>query len=155
MPISDEQAAAYLATEYNVFTPKGRFTLRAFRRSSALHRLQLAFNVAGSAFLTAYNPYSELSDEAINRSYQDQLIAEVTDRWKVLFGEGVDPQGRWRAEPSVLVLGISREEAIALGKKYRQNAILVADEEGSTMLLACNLGEQATILRQHKTWCVA
>jgi hypothetical protein len=148
MPISDEQAAAYLATEYNVVTPKGRFTLRAFHRSSALHRLHLAFNVAGSAFLTAFNPYSERSDEVKNQSYQDQLIADVRERWKFLPGEAVDPQGRWPAEPSVLVLGISREEAILLGKKYRQNAILVADEEGNTTLLACDPQEQATILQQ-------
>jgi hypothetical protein len=151
MPISDEQAAAYRATEYNVVTPKGRFTLRAFRRSLTLHRLHLAFNVAGSAFLTAFNPYSERSDAANNQSYQDQLIADVRERWKFLPGEGVDPQGKWPAEPSLLVLGISREESIALGKKYRQNAILVADEEGNTTLLACDPQDQTTILRQNET----
>ena len=147
MPISDEQAVAYLGTDYCVLAPGGRIVLHAFKRSTPLQRLHESQYVLGSAFLTAFNPYSESVDQERNRRYQDQLEADVEQRWRYLSGEGVDPTGAWPAEPSILVLGIERGDALALGRKYRQNAILVADQEGNTELLACKPEDQDTIMR--------
>ena len=45
----------------------------------------------------------------------------------VLFiGEGSDPEGEWPHEPSFLVVGISRAEAEALGRRFGQLAIVYA-----------------------------
>jgi putative PIN family toxin of toxin-antitoxin system len=48
--------------------------------------------------------------------------------WPWLEGEGRDPEGRWVAEPSLLVLGIAREEAQALGRQLEQNAIVFVEK---------------------------
>lgn len=150
MSITDEQAIAYLATEYHVIAPSGRIVLHAFERSMPLQRLHESQGVTGSAFLTAFNPLSEPVDDERNHRYQEGLVADVQQRWKFLPGEGVDPTGVWPAEPSILVLGIERDEALALGRKYRQNAIVVANQEGKTELLACEAEDQATITRHLK-----
>ena len=52
-----------------------------------------------------------------------------------LRGEGVDPSGSWPGEPSVLVLGISAEEAVRLGRAYGQNAIVVAGRDAVARLV--------------------
>jgi hypothetical protein len=117
MPITDEQARAYLATEYHVVAPSGRIVLHALGRSAALQRLQMLHDVTCSAFLTAFNPFSEPADHARNLVNQDHLVADVRERWQFLPGVGVDPTGVWPAEPSILVLGIDRDEALALGRK--------------------------------------
>jgi hypothetical protein len=52
-------------------------------------------------------------------------------------GEGVDPSGKWPAEPSILVLGIKLDEALSIGHRYQQNAILFIGIEGDTNLYDC------------------
>ena len=44
--------------------------------------------------------------------------------YRIYQGEGRDPEGKWRAEPSVLIMGIPLAEAEALARKLEQNAIV-------------------------------
>jgi putative PIN family toxin of toxin-antitoxin system len=48
--------------------------------------------------------------------------------WDFHRGEGRDPQGRWTAEPSLLIAGIGRAQAEALGRRLEQNALLFAEK---------------------------
>jgi len=50
-------------------------------------------------------------------------------------GVGRDPRGEWPAEPSVLVLGISRREAEILGRSYEQNAVVFVERGGAPELV--------------------
>jgi hypothetical protein len=43
-------------------------------------------------------------------------------------GEGRDPAGKWPAEPSVLAVGMSRHEAMVMGRSYEQNAIVFIEK---------------------------
>jgi len=50
-------------------------------------------------------------------------------------GEGRDAEGRWPAEPSLLVIGISRADAEAFGRRFEQNAVLFVERGGVPRLI--------------------
>jgi hypothetical protein len=79
------------------------------------------------AILTAYNPRSMLLPRKVNEQrhlvMRDLLVLGVY-RVEVCVGYEEDPEGTWR-EPSWLVHGMDREEAIAFGRVFRQNTIVV------------------------------
>jgi hypothetical protein len=119
----------YEETEYRVESRDAPLVLRVGRASRELAHLFRDRGVASAAFVSAFNPYSQPSDEAENAAANQRLEGELRQRRLVyLRGVGSDPQGNWR-EPSFLVLGITREEAEALGRAYRQNAIVFADAD--------------------------
>ena len=77
--------------------------------------------------MTAWNPHSAPTSQEVNHLAQRSLLAELAQQaWSLLRGTGVGPDGHWPPEPSVLILGISRAQASALGRSYGQNAIVVA-----------------------------
>ena len=53
------------------------------------------------------------------------LESMYLDKHKLYEGEGVGSDKSWEPEKSFLILGIPLDEAILIGKKYRQNAIVV------------------------------
>jgi hypothetical protein len=79
------------------------------------------------AILTAYNPRSMLLPRKVNEQrhlvMRDLLVLGVY-RVEVCVGYEEDPEGTWR-EPSWLVHGMDREEAMAFGRVFRQNTIVV------------------------------
>ena len=86
------------------------------------------YAATSAAFVTAANPRGERRGAAQNLAAAAALEASLAHPF--LRGEGRDPQGLWPAEPSLLVIGIGRGEAAALGRALRQNAI-VAIERGA------------------------
>lgn len=127
MALDPELIAAYETAEYAV---AGR-VLRVGERSAALDALLEAQGVQGAAFLTAANPRSVRLPARENAARMHALEAAVREGGHAyLHGEGRDPQGKWLAEPSLLVLGMSRAQAEALGRAFGQNAILFI-ERGS------------------------
>ena len=76
-----------------------------------------------------------LSD-AENTERHRVLIADLTEQgYEFLEGEGVDPNGEWPGETSVLVLDIDRASAARLGASYDQNAIVWIDTDAIPRLL--------------------
>ncbi|MFL9897919.1 DUF3293 domain-containing protein [Paraburkholderia fungorum] len=99
-------------------------TLLVDQRNETLAALHEASGVESSAFVTAWNPFSQQCDDETNANRQQALADEL----KVLglrFVQGVGrhPSSTW-AEPSFLVLGISLEAAKQLGGRYEQNAVI-------------------------------
>jgi len=90
-----------------------------------LDRLLDAHKAGTASFVTAANPRGEARPHAENEAATAALKASLALPW--LSGEGRDPEGRWSAEPSVLVLGISRSDAEALGRRLEQNAIVFVE----------------------------
>ena len=79
------------------------------------------------AVLTAYNPRSMLLPRRVNEArhvvLRDLLVLGCY-RVEQCVGYEEDPEGTWR-EPSWLVHGMDRDEAIAFGRVFRQNTIVV------------------------------
>lgn len=128
--------AAYRATRYRVLAEPAPFALRVDMPSQSLAALMRQHGVTTAAYLTAWNPYSERASEADNRAANDELRAALVDADAFIFdGEGVDPDGAWPAEPSFLALGLAFATASELGRRFKQNAILFADDDAVPRLV--------------------
>ena len=81
------------------------------------------------AYLTAWNPGSGKLPDAENRARQDDLKARLKGRHPTIEGLATADDGAW-SEESLLVLGISRADALALAREFGQAAILAGRRGG-------------------------
>jgi|GEM_PF-204483 len=126
---------AYQGTEYRVDGPQG-FTLRIGQRSAELAAAHAAHRANCSAFITAWNPFSEATDDAVNRERQAQLWAELTRRGLHHEpGIGQHPSHQWPGEDSVLVFGLDQEAAKTLAHRFQQNAFVWAGADAVPQLI--------------------
>jgi hypothetical protein len=82
------------------------------------------------AILTAYNPRSMLLPRRVNDTRQQvlrDLLVLGCFRVEHCVGYDEEPEGVWR-EPAWLVHGIERDEAIMVGRTFRQNTIVYCRE---------------------------
>lgn len=126
-------AIDYTAAHYRVFADPP-FMLRVGERSVELDVLLTSHATDTWAFITACNPGSRLLPADENAERMTQLRA-VVKRFTTYPGEGVDPTGEWPGEPSVLVVGIDRGEAVEVAKVFGQNAILVGEQSRAVELV--------------------
>ncbi|MDH5577493.1 MAG: DUF3293 domain-containing protein [Betaproteobacteria bacterium] len=130
MPVGPDLVIAYLSAEYVVYG-EPELVLRIGEPSDGLDALLEAEGADAAAYVTAANPHGRLAGKAENVLASTALLHAQRDAGYACFaGEGRDPQNEWPAEPSVLVVGISRAEAEVLGRSYGQNAIVFV-EKGS------------------------
>jgi len=123
MKATREQVNEYRRSEYVVFFPRAVF--RVGRPSAGLDRLLAAAGAATAAFVTAANPRSEPRPASENLAALRRMRNSLEHPF--LRGEGRSADRRWR-EPSLLVLGIARRDAEALGRAYGQNAIVFVEK---------------------------
>ena len=129
---------AYRETLYLADTPAGRIALRVGQASPALDTLLAARGVHTWAYVTAHNPGSVRGDGDDNHRRQQALEAELEAQGYAAYpGEGVGDDGSWPPEASVLVLGLSREDAVALGRRHGQCAVLWGARGEAARLLVC------------------
>ena len=122
---------AYLGTIYSAQTDAGSIALKVGVKSDEISALLAASGADCAAFITAENPYSEPQAPATNMDRQRRLGEELTALGITYFpgeGQGEDPS--WPAEASFLALGIDREAASDVGRKYGQNAIVWIGSDG-------------------------
>lgn len=127
--IPPDTVQAYRETHYEVQADdtlgNAPFMLKIGEYCEALRDVHARRQVDRSAYLTACNPYSEQYDERRNAASQTGLYAEIEERGLRCFpGVGKHPTGPWPGEDSFLVLGLSLEDAKALGRQFEQNAIV-------------------------------
>ncbi len=127
-PVMDQNLLrSYLATVYEFPTLGG--PLRASLDGDIVADLSTLPELLQRPFVvvTAYNPRSMLLPRKVNEQrhqvMRDLLILGVY-RVEACVGYEEDPEGTWR-EPSWLVHGMEREEAIAFGRVFRQNTVLI------------------------------
>jgi len=97
--------------------------------------------VAGQdwAFVTAANPGSRPLESEENVLRHEQLKARLADCDVVVFeGMGVPDSEGWEPEISLLVLGIGREQAVAIGRAFGQLAIVCGKPGGVAELVECD-----------------
>ncbi len=116
--------AAYVSATYRV-DAASPFVMRVGQPCPRLADLLRQYSRTTAAFLTAWNPGSVPTEIDVNIGAQQRLMHEVTAmgyRW--FEGVGKDASGVWPEEPSVLVIGPSRELARTIARTYGQNAFL-------------------------------
>jgi hypothetical protein len=130
--IPKELLEAYRNTQFMVFSPA--ITIRIGEISESLERLLIAKGIREWVYITSINPYSRIHSKEENEQFFEALKEDVSPYTNYL-GEGVGTDPDWEAEKSLLILGIEREKAIELGKKYGQNAIVFGEAGGEAELL--------------------
>jgi hypothetical protein len=127
VPLAPELLEAYRNTRY-VVLGEPELVLRIGEPNPALDALLDAKGAAAAAYLTASNPRGRVQAESDNAIAAAALRRSLSDAgYACLPGEGRDPEGKWTPEKSVLVLGMAREDAVALGRALDQNAIVFVE----------------------------
>lgn len=90
------------------------------------------------AFITAWNPRSLEKSTEENLTQNKKLKNDISVAGYEFFpGEGKGDDCEWAPEPGFLVLGIPQVQALYLGRKYRQNAIVYGERKLPAQLLFC------------------
>jgi hypothetical protein len=93
------------------------------------------------AYVTASNPGSRRLSDEDNSARQRELEGDVARLGLSAYpGEGVADDGRWAPEPSLLIVGIARGDAVRLGMRYGQAAIVCGELGRAAELVLCTDG---------------
>ncbi len=123
--LPNELLEAYLKTAYVISDEAFNFTLRVNEKNSDLDDLLRLYQKEFAAFLTAYNPRSELLNRSENEKRQRELISILEAKgYQFLGGYGQSQTSDWSPEASVLILGMDLQTASKLARRFEQNAFL-------------------------------
>lgn len=116
--------SVYRSTDYKVSSPSASFVLRVGVYNAPLASLLASSGHSQAAFITAYNPLGKASKPALNTKALTALKLDlVAMGCALLEGVGLGKDG-WDDERGVLALGLRLRKAKALGRKFRQNALV-------------------------------
>ena len=116
---------AYKNTTYLVYSPIGEIDIRIGVMNPLLQQLLLNNSSESWVFITAYNPYSVMQNEDVNTLLNTQLERYLLEKQYLFFkGMGVGDDNSWEPEASFMVLNIRKEDAVKLGRHFKQNAIV-------------------------------
>ena len=115
---------AYLATTYEV--KHLGLQLRIDEENWHLEEFLIDNNVFSYAFISAWNPLSQPLSSSENENRHSKLVDFAKKKqWVFTEGFGIPQNEDWQAEKSLFLLDISRIEAINLGRRFNQNAIVI------------------------------
>lgn len=126
---------AYKNTKYIVFEPT--LTIEIGKLNQEIDEIIIKHNSNAWAFITAYNPYSRVLTNDENRVRHEEL-KDLTKNYMTFEGHGVGEDPTWEAELSLFIIGISKDDALKIGKKFEQNAIVYGKFNNSPELLILN-----------------
>jgi hypothetical protein len=121
---NNELLEAYKATHYTVGTD---MILRINEPCPPLDELLHSYGADAAAYLTAWNPWSEMRSPEANAEANRRLredLDSIPNVVTVLLGKGVDPLGDWPGEESYLAIGLNLSSATDLAERYGQNAFV-------------------------------
>ncbi|RGE41613.1 DUF3293 domain-containing protein [Comamonas testosteroni] len=132
-----ELQQAYRAALYQVFTAEGAIhTLRAGQHNAWLQQALRERQADCACYLTACNPLGKLLGDAENAQRMRELRATLQSQgWQFEDGKGLDPEGLWPGEDSVLIWGMDQRVARQWGQQWQQNALLWCGPDGAPQLL--------------------
>lgn len=126
---------AYKNTKYIVF--EHDLIIKIGKLNQCIDKLILQYNSNEWAFITAFNPYSNVLTEKENQLRHHKL-KELTKNYVTFEGHGVGEDPTWDPELSLLIIGISKDEALIIGKQFEQNAIVYGKINETPQLLILN-----------------
>ena len=122
--INEELINAYRKTEYCIFKPA--IVIKIGELSESLDELLKQYDQQDWTFISACNPYSKILSDTENNERHLHL-KEAMKAYKYFEGEGIGEDLSWKPEKSLLVIGINRENAIEVGRHFKQNAIVIGE----------------------------
>lgn len=129
---------AYRQTSFLVETPGETICIRIGQVEAALENLLESEGARQWAYVTAWNPGSIPLSDNENGIRERELEREVRQAGYAFFrGRGVGADRQWPPEPSLLILGISPDGAVQLGRKYGQVAIVAGQRGEHARLIHC------------------
>lgn len=130
---------AFRNTRFDAEIPSGDLCIRIGERSPRLDALLNSGGHHSWAYITAHNPNGQTASDPENERAQNNLKRDLGSSGFAFYaGEGKADVGDWPAEPSLLVIGIGQSEALMLGNRYGQAAVVVGEQGQPARLLACN-----------------
>lgn len=123
---------AYTQGQYRIHEPKIVFSVGHMPDNLRNYLSWVGCN--HFAFITAYNPYSQELPLQENQQRNRYLLQDLS-WYVVIYGAGGDVDGKREPEESFFVCHMDRETAMALGRKYEQNAILIGNSDEVELLL--------------------
>lgn len=134
--MTPELLESYRNATYELHLPTGTIQLVVDQHCPGLHGLLCASGCARAAWLTAFNPGSQLRADALNVTAQEQLELQLLRSGHNLFpGTATDPAGQWPLEPGFLAIGISRADALSVAREFHQTAILWCEADAVPKLV--------------------
>ena len=131
--------SAYEATAFCATVDGIGIYIRAGDMHPSLDRALEVRSVKTWAYITAWNPGSREFSRLENDMRHECLKNDLTRLgFQVFEGEGQPADSSWSPEQSLLVFGLSAQEAIAIGRRYGQNAIVVGESGCKATLLRCD-----------------
>lgn len=143
--ISEEKCRDYFFAEYRVITPAKVLVLPPLG-ADFLCDLHKSEGVTHSAIISACNPGDSICDAATNAEHHAKLLIKAKEQWRCMPAEFAKTKGSSDVTPAVFILGIERDEALAIGRMFQQTVILFGDHDGSTRLLACRAEDQDSLI---------
>ena len=130
---------AYLSTSYEAMCEGQLIQIKIHALTPALDSTLCQQKCNSWAYITAFNPYSSDSTTAAENRQQNQLLASSIQKLGHPFyhGAGRSMTSDWPPEESFLILGISEPQALKLGRRFRQNAIVYGELQAAAKLLLC------------------
>ena len=129
---------AYEQTDFYVRECTPELCIRIGSHHERLDRMLHEHQCDAWSYITASNPASELLSDDENRSRNRELEALLKSQDLVFYrGEGVGSDSTWPAEASFLILAISREAAVHVGRQFGQNAIICGSPGHAAELVDC------------------
>jgi len=135
---------AYRNATYRVTTAAGNIDLKIGVHNPRLAALLEQRGARSAAFVTACNPHSQRRPRAWNaRASRALRHAASALGLDTLTGVGFDEQETWPGEESLLVLNIDRTQALTLGRRFQQYAVVWIGPDARPRLLLC--GEETDV----------
>lgn len=125
---------AYAETAYVVTDSPQPLVLRVGVCNQAAAKLLKSHGISSAVFITAHNPWSLALTPEQNQALHDRLVADIGTAWRFYSGFGVNPNGEWPAEASLLVLCDDLQRHDHWMEVYQQNAIVQVDATGDVHL---------------------
>ena len=126
--VDDELIKVYISTDFQV-NAEPTFILKIGNYSRGLSELHEQHNCETSAYITAWNPLGIAQTNLENKSRNNSLRKAISHKYAIIEGIGLDSDGKWSGEESFLILGINREDAMLLGKQFKQNTIVFNEDK--------------------------
>ena len=115
---------AYRATTYQLTVGGQQVSVRVGEAAPELAAALATLGVSRWAFITAWNPYSELLSTPENSRLNAQLFQALLGR-QYAPAIAIPDDNSWPREPGFVLFDFALTELLSLAEKFQQNALVV------------------------------